>query len=794
MNKSVILLSFLATITFTAGTSSAQNDLYSVGTHKQLFIDDAFFDDAENVDIRLHPATKTGEKVLQREYPWESATLNWFNVIQDQGVVDTQAKYRMWYECYDIDGWPTGDDTSFCYAESRDGVNWTKPNLGLFEYQGSTDNNILFRQIGSGAGVSRVHGTGVFIDPTAPPAERYKAFSQGVWSDRSPPHRIAGMYSADGISWTRYSQPVCEVFADSQYSGFWDADLRQYVLYGRTSYNGRAVGRSASSSATNFSPLQTVLYADANDPYDSDIYNPAALKYPGAANAYFMLPSLYQHIPDTLDIRLAVSRDGVNWTYPQQDTAFIPLGAEGDFDSKTLYMGQGILQSGDEMWLYYSGSPLTHNGHDLDDLVNAEQPRAYSRVVVKKDRFVSAEAGPEGGWFVTPPLTFYGKNLQLNADVRSGGSVRVELLDANGETIPGFEMENCRPITGDNLAVPVVWNGGGNVAARAGQATRMKVEITDASLFSYQFTTDEKWDILDETYGNGEGQISFLNAYEWPWGTTQPTEALNDGYAALTHDSTGIDYAARENGTINLPADEWRMDMKLKLNDALGFTFYLGDTDDMAHRALVQVNALFQETIAHPDTISDYNLRVADGGEIQLPGFDGSEPHIYSFRSLDGVIDMYVDDVFVATLTNGTGVDVGYEACQFGFGAAMSTGPGTSEIYYVKISSSVDVSGEEDHPGDANRDGRVDDIDATIMATNWHRTGGATWSQGDFNADGNVDASDAAILAGNWQWTWTTSSVATMSLSVPEPSATFLLFIGGLGLLAMLCRPRLLRR
>ena len=72
----------------------------------------------------------------------------------------------------------------------------------------------------------------------------------------------------------------------------------------------------------------------------------------------------------------------------------------------------------------------------------------------------------------------------------------------------------------------------------------------------------ETWDILDEEYGNGEGQISFLNTYPWPWTATPPTEVLSDGYATLTHD-TGIDYAARENGTINLPAGQWQMDVKI---------------------------------------------------------------------------------------------------------------------------------------------------------------------------------------------------------------------------------------
>ena len=149
--------------------------------------------------LKLHPPRKTGERLIESEHPWESATLNWFSVLRDG------ERYRMWYECYDIDGWPTPDDTSFCYAESIDGVHWTKPKLGLFSYQGSTDNNILFRQIGVDKHRSRVHGSCVFIDPSAPPEARYKCVSQGLFQgigDR--PHYVAGMTSPDGLHWTRY--------------------------------------------------------------------------------------------------------------------------------------------------------------------------------------------------------------------------------------------------------------------------------------------------------------------------------------------------------------------------------------------------------------------------------------------------------------------------------------------------------------------------------------------------------------------------------------------------------------
>jgi hypothetical protein len=492
MKHHAIGLSVLIVLGVSTTAPIAQGvDLFDVGANRQLLIDEAFFEEVENVRIRLHPARKTGEKVVQREHPWEAATLNWFSVMKDPGVVDKQARYRMWYECYDIEGWPTGDDTSFCYAESRNGVHWTKPQLDLFEFRGSKKNNILFRQIGPAEAHSRVHGTGVFKDATAPLEARYKAVSQGIWrGSKGLPHRIAGMFSTDGLKWARYPEPICDVFADSQYSGFWDSRVARYVIYGRVGGRGRALGRAVSDDFSHFKPLELVLQTDDSDPPNSDLYNPAAIKYAGAANVYLMFPSLFQHDTDTLDIRLAVSRDGVHWTWPQRDVAFIPLGQPGAFDSKTLYMGQGLLEAGEELWLYYSGSPLTHSGHDLDDLLKVEQPRAYSRVVIRRDRFASADSGPGGGYFVTPPLRFAGNVLKVNVDVRPGGRVRVALLDENGEPVPGHTVNDCLPISSNELAEPVRWQQGGDVTSLAGKPTRLRVELENASLYAFHFTVD----------------------------------------------------------------------------------------------------------------------------------------------------------------------------------------------------------------------------------------------------------------------------------------------------------------
>ena len=456
-------------------------DALVVSDQKQLFIDDLFLKQAKQVRLRMHPAHKTGERTLEPNQPWENVSLNWFSVMQHDG------KFRLWYECYDVAGWPTTNDTSFCYAESVDGLRWVKPSLGLFNYHGSRSNNILFRQTGPPGAYSRVHGAGVFLDPTAPADARYKCVSQGMFAQSSPPYRVAGMSSPDGLRWTRLPNLVCDLFADSQYSAFWDGDRDAYVLYGRVGGRGRAIGRAQSRDFSHFEPLQLVLENEAT----RDLYNPAAVKYPGAANTYLMFPSIYDHKTDTLEIHLAVSRDGLHWSFPNRTTPFIALGKPGQFDSGSLYLGQGFAQVRDELWHYYSGSPLKHQEAELEFLTNAVNHRIFSRTKIRLDGYVSVEAGDDEGSFVTPPLRFKGDSLALNVAVQAGGKVRVGLLDEAGQPIPGRTPADCVPITGDHIRHRVVWKAKTPLSSLAAHPVCLSFQLTKANLFAFQFIESE---------------------------------------------------------------------------------------------------------------------------------------------------------------------------------------------------------------------------------------------------------------------------------------------------------------
>jgi hypothetical protein len=203
-----------------------------------------------------------------------------------------------------------------------------------------------------------------------------------------------------------------------------------------------------------------------------------------------MCPSLFHHKADTLDIHLAVSRDGDHWTRPDPHTPLIPLGKAGEFDSGSLYMANGCALVGDEIWFYYGGSPLKHEETTPEKLANPANRRVYSRAVGRRDRLVSATADVAGGRFTTPLVQYQGARLYVNVAARPGGSVRVGLVGRDGRPIAGRQVEDCRPLAGNDRPQVVTWKSGNDVSASSLHTVRLQFEIRDADVFGFQFRAE----------------------------------------------------------------------------------------------------------------------------------------------------------------------------------------------------------------------------------------------------------------------------------------------------------------
>ena len=238
------------------------------------------------------------------------------------------------------------------------------------------------------------------------------------------------------------------------------------------SFDYRAVARAESSDFSRFPEPTKVLEPDFSRSADDDLaggglYNSAAIKYPCAANSYFIFTSAYHHSSDTLDVQLATSRDGIGFT--RWRTPFVRLGPAGAFDAKGLYMAGGIVAGDDELYLYYGGVSTRHD-IDVDAKRSGDaRPAAIGRLRLRRDGFVSQDAEGERASLTTVPFELAGDRLQVNMDASSRGWLQVEILDASGHALWGYAAADADRLMANEVDRTVTWNGTSDLSALRGR-------------------------------------------------------------------------------------------------------------------------------------------------------------------------------------------------------------------------------------------------------------------------------------------------------------------------------------
>ena len=525
-----------------------ENNMIPIGSSTQLFIDYKFIESHENICLRVNPPKKIGAAILP-DHPWEEHCVSGFGTVMEEegryrlwysaspgperelpeilscpkcgekNVLDEL--YSRVYRCHkclhriaDSVPWMAAS-WKLCHAISEDGLNWEKPDLGLVEFRGSKHNNIVDIQE---AGVFQFN---CMKDPNASAEKRYRLIDM----DNS------GMflqYSHDGLQWTADKRYLFPPFtADNPNQLLWDERLNKYVAYIRGFPGKRVIVRCElddpdhvpwphSPSAENKNPdlygaryitteLPTVIATDDLDPQPSDIMTQCVVPYPYAEDVYFAFPSIFRWYPGVieapagrehhrfyqdnnngpLEVQLFVSRDG-KFFYRPERTAYVSLGVSGEKDSGCVYnMLAGMIRRDDKIYQYYTAREIGH------------APRAYRDVRFKMlgmigiteqylDRFVGVYADRQGT-FMTPPLVFSGRQLQLNIDCGAMGEAFVELRDESNFPISGYAFSDCDPIDLNSLRHIVSWRGKTEVSRYAGKPVRLRIKLKSARLYSFQF-------------------------------------------------------------------------------------------------------------------------------------------------------------------------------------------------------------------------------------------------------------------------------------------------------------------
>lgn len=399
------------------------NKLHKDTENNPLFQEDFFADPPRKWEVRYDNA-----------YP---------NLIYD----DKYQVYRCYYTCFTYDESaantplseradtsyrPMGNRiTSLCYAESVDGVHFTKPNLGLVEFEGSTDNNILMRY---------AHGTGVFLDKMEiDPQKRFKLMTKVEYNNNR--HYMAVAFSEDGIHFTKPLEwPHFNPAADSHNFVLRDPKTGKFLLFTRIWKNGlRICARSESTDFINWSEPVEVLRGSGfgNEVYSMVVY-PTDNLYLGIASMYHNGDTLASDF-DTVDVELKYSTSTDAWESISPGNYLIERGKGsyplGDFDCGCIYAAAPLEIDG-KIWVYYMGGNGQHTNF---------RETSFARGWLEKDKFAGyIQKQPElPSKLVTSHFCVYGNDISILADVEEGGTLKVALGTKSGRVYEGYEQENC---------------------------------------------------------------------------------------------------------------------------------------------------------------------------------------------------------------------------------------------------------------------------------------------------------------------------------------------------------------
>ncbi len=472
---------------------AGQGDAVDIGSRLELMVDDYLIDRMSGgAALRLHHPVPR-EVVIDHDAPWEGSGGGYHAIFRDGDVV------RMYYHAWHLTVAKKKLVTSPIYggyAESKDGVHWTKPKLGLFEVKGTKANNLVW--VGDGS-----HDFTPFKDanPACKPDEKYKAVASGKGG-------LIAFKSPDAIHWSRLGdKPIltgCPF--DTQNLAFYDTVRNEYRAYVRDFKEGRRDIRTATSKDfIHWTKLEWLEYPGAPK---EQLYTNQVKPYYRAPHLFIGFPTRYidrgwspsmEALPELEHRKLRAS---ANRRYGTAITEGLLMTSR---DGKTFKRwGEAFLRPGPErvgQWKYGDNYIAWHVVETEPFLPGA--PRELSlyategywtgtssqlrRYTLRIDGFVSANAPLSGGEFVTKPLRFKGDRLVLNFATSAAGSIRVEVQRPDGKPVKGFALADCPDVFGDAIERVVHWKGGPDVGKLATGPVRLRFVLKDADLYSIRF-------------------------------------------------------------------------------------------------------------------------------------------------------------------------------------------------------------------------------------------------------------------------------------------------------------------
>ena len=428
----------------------------------------------------------------------------WGSVIHDGG------RFRMWYQCWPQD-WDGSNGHLVAYAESDNGIDWRKPELGLVEYgQAGKAHNLT--NLG-------LHSPSVFIDPSAPPSHRYRAAGCGQSKIKGVNPAVKGngyytAHSADGLSWTIDTEMPVIKGSDTIKSIYHPGRGKAIIAFKRPTHLAGAVRRSIwTTDFVEGRPANEVMALIPDDFDDVVAHTRACVS--GDYYAMGMLPAgeatigFVEHFRHQLprtdrvhtgvygvcDVGLAYQHaEGYRWLHPSGRRDFLTHDVY-DWCKGGYYLSSGPVTVGDEQWLYLTGMRETHAWY-VDSSWKRDEKLLQSlidrglmsigRLRWPKWRLFGIEGDAHGEVVLQLKPTTKPTAIRLNYEARQGGSVKVEIMNTAGHL-----EADCQPLTGSSFDAPVHWGTKTHIPPTNGEALWVRILLDQATVWAFDLVEEK---------------------------------------------------------------------------------------------------------------------------------------------------------------------------------------------------------------------------------------------------------------------------------------------------------------
>jgi predicted GH43/DUF377 family glycosyl hydrolase len=465
--KCLVAVTLVVTL---AGVKTAHADTaYRITAAKGPFYlcDDRVTEDRWLAERFVVPLKKHGDDpLIVKEHGWEGTGpyLNGSVLYDPEGSL-----YRMWYSVWNSHNYFNKLPFSYnvCYAESKDGIHWVKPALGVFEHEPDRRNNCIR------LGTDKTQAIDVCLNPCP---DKYTGRFLAIHNQKGG---VFVSSSQDSRTFTfLYETPAIGYHSDTHNNFVYDEVRDRWLLFCRPrAYAGdhkRRVSLQTSRDLQNWTHERTILVPTETE--KPEFYGMAVFR---RGDLFWGVIKVYDRVTGLMHGEIAWSGDGEHWSQVPTHPTFLERGSEGSWDYGMVIAADTPVVEDDEMYFYYSGAAATH--HEVNNR------HAIGLATAERDRLVGLRPASDApGYVLTRPLLLPMQgDLKVNVVVTGHeGALRAELRDDGNHVLEGFSLEDCDPLSDSGYAQQITWRGK-PIGAAPMPEVRIRFELAKAQLFTF---------------------------------------------------------------------------------------------------------------------------------------------------------------------------------------------------------------------------------------------------------------------------------------------------------------------